>query len=77
MKKRGLQSLHIRTVATILAWFVVALLLLNGIFRSEWILPISIVLTCIALVIYFIPRLRKTEKPEEPETNKNGKKQQI
>jgi general stress protein CsbA len=50
----------VRTVAAIIVWFVVALLLLNRYFQSEWILPISIVLTVIAVVIYFSPRLRKT-----------------
>jgi hypothetical protein len=69
--------LQVRTVAAILAWVVVALLLLNNFFRSDWILPISIVLTGIAFLVYFIPRLRKTKKAEEPETNKNSKKQQI
>jgi len=51
--------LQVRTVAAILAWFVVALLLLNNFFRSEWILPIAIVLTVIAVLVYFIPYLRK------------------
>jgi hypothetical protein len=54
--------LQTRTVAAILAWFVVALLLLNSFFRSEWILPISIVLTFIAVLVYFSPRLSKGKK---------------
>lgn len=55
--------MHIRTLAAIMVWIVVALLLLNRLLRSEWILPISIVLTVIAILIYFSPRLRKTKKP--------------
>jgi DNA integrity scanning protein DisA with diadenylate cyclase activity len=73
--------LQIRTVAAILVWFVVALLLLNRFFMSEWILPISIALTVIAVLVYFSPRIRKTRKSdrhesesasrsEVPETNK-------
>jgi nucleoside recognition membrane protein YjiH len=57
--------LQIRTVAAILAWVVVALLLLNSIFRSEWILPISIVLTVIAVLVYFSPNIRKTIKKQK------------
>jgi heme/copper-type cytochrome/quinol oxidase subunit 2 len=61
--------LQIRTVAAILVWFVVALLLLNRFFRSEWILPIAIVLTVIAVLVYFSPRLRKGKKPADKEEN--------
>jgi hypothetical protein len=56
--------MHVRTLAAILVWFVVALLLLNKLLRAEWILPISIILTVIAVFIYFSPRLRKNPKPE-------------
>jgi len=56
--------MHVRTVAAILVWFVVALLLLNRLLRSEWILPISIVLTVIAVLVYFSPRLRKNKKSQ-------------
>jgi len=59
--------LHVRTVAAILVWFVVALLLLNRFFRSEWILPIAIVLTVIAVLVYFSPRIRKNTKPDRKE----------
>ena len=54
--------MHIKTVAAILAWLVVALLILNRLFNSEWILPISLVLTAIAVLAYFSPRLRKGKK---------------
>jgi len=60
--------LQIRTVAAILAWFVVALLLLNRFFMSEWVLPIAIVLTVIAVLVYFSPRIRKKTKSDRQET---------
>jgi heme/copper-type cytochrome/quinol oxidase subunit 2 len=69
-------SVQIRTVATILVWFVVALLLLNTLLRSKWILPISIVLTVIAVLIYFSPRLRKNKKSQDEKpasTGSNGR----
>jgi len=61
----GITQLQIRTVATILAWVVVVLLLLSSFFRSEWILPISIVLTAIAILVYFSPRIRKNTKKQK------------
>jgi general stress protein CsbA len=60
---------QVRTVAAILVWFVVVLLLLNRYFRSEWLLPISIVLTVIAVVIYFSPRLRKKSQKQAESTS--------
>ena len=57
--------MHVRTVAAILVWLVVALLLLNRLLRSEWILPISIALTVIAVLIYFSPRLKKEAKSQK------------
>ena len=51
--------MHIRTVATILILFVLALLILNKFLRSDWIWLISIVMTIVAVIVYFIPRLRK------------------
>ena len=51
-------QLQVRTVAAIIVWVVVILLLLNRAIRSEWITPISIVLTIIAVLIYFSPRLK-------------------
>ncbi len=61
--------MHIRTVAAILAWFVVALLLLNRVQRSEWILPIAIILAVIAVLLYFSPRLKKKQNPKENKSN--------
>ncbi len=52
-------ELHIRTVAAILIWLVAALLILNMMFKSGWILLISIAMMITAVVIYFIPRLRR------------------
>ena len=66
-------KMHVRTLAAILLWFVVALLLLNRLLRSEYILPISIALTVIAVLLYFSPRFRK--KPEtqrQPAESNNG-----
>ena len=60
--------MQIRTVAAIIVWVVVALLLLNRVLGSELILPISIVLTVIAVLVYFSPRLRK----EKNQTNKKS-----
>jgi threonine/homoserine/homoserine lactone efflux protein len=67
---------QIRTLAAILAWIVVALLLLNGMIRSVWITVASIVLTGVAVLLYFIPRLRKNKKTQEqkPESEKTTKK---
>jgi hypothetical protein len=59
---------QIRTVAAIIVWIVVALLLLNRIFMADWVLPIAIVLTAVALVIYFSPRFLKKEKQQTQET---------
>ena len=59
--------MQIRTVAAIIVWFVVALLILNRLWRSEWITPIAIVLTVIAIIVYFSPRLKKETKPDKRE----------
>jgi len=40
-------------------WIVVALLVLNMVLRSGTIVSISIVMLLVAVLIYFIPRLRK------------------
>jgi len=56
MRKKQLQ---IRTLAAIIVWVVVALLLLNRFIMSEWITPIAIVLTVVAVLIYFSSRIRK------------------
>ena len=51
--------MHVRTVATILVLFVVVLLLLNRTLRSGLIWWISIGMTIIAVIVYFIPSIRK------------------
>ncbi|KPV62234.1 MAG: hypothetical protein AOA66_1396 [Candidatus Bathyarchaeota archaeon BA2] len=51
--------MHIRTVAAIIMWFVVALLILNKFVRSGWVWLISIAMLILAVVVYFIPRFRK------------------
>jgi hypothetical protein len=56
-----------KTVAAILVWIVVVLLLLNNAIKSEWILPIGIVLTIIAVLAYFSPRLKKGKKAADKE----------
>jgi len=48
-----------RTISAILVWVAIALLLLNGYLRSPWIVLIGIAIVIIALIVYFIPRLRK------------------
>ena len=61
--------MQIRTIAAIIVWVVVALLLLNRVLRSEWILPIAIVLTVIAVLVYFSPRLRKEKNQTNNKSN--------
>jgi heme/copper-type cytochrome/quinol oxidase subunit 2 len=65
--------MQIRTAAAILAWIVVALLLLNGILKSQLVTITAIVLTAIAVIVYFIPRFQKrkdgeTKEPQIPKT---------
>ena len=59
--------MHIKTVAAILIWLVVALLLLNNIFKSDLILPIGVIITIIAVLAYFSPRLKKGKKAADKE----------
>ncbi len=63
----GDAKMHIKTVAAILVWVVVVLLLLNNILKSDWIMPIGIALTIIAVVAYFSPRLKKGKKVADKE----------
>lgn len=56
--------MQIRTVAAILAWIVVALLLLNGIVKSQLVTIVAIVLTAIAVIVYFMPRFQKRKDGE-------------
>lgn len=52
--------MHVRTVAAIMMWFVVALLVLNNFFlRSALIWLISVAMMVVAVLVYFIPRLTK------------------
>ena len=51
--------MQIRTVSAILIWIAIALLILNGYFKSQWIVLIGIALVIIAVITYFAPRLRK------------------
>ena len=59
--------MHVRTVAAVIAWAVVALLLMNSFFRSDWILLIAIILTAIAFLFYFSPRLIKNKQSDGQE----------
>ncbi len=59
IKWRSGRELHVRTLAAIIMWIVVALLVLNMILRSGTILFISIAMLLVAVLVYFIPRLRK------------------
>jgi len=59
--------MHIKTVAAILVWVVVVLLLLNTMLKSDVIMPIGIALTIIAVVAYFSPRLKKGKKVADKE----------
>ena len=59
--------MHIKTVAAILVWLVVVLLLLNNMFKSDLIVPIGIAFTIIAVVAYFSPRFKKGKKAADKE----------
>ena len=52
-------ALQIRTIAVILMVFVVALLFLNSYLRSALIWLTSIAVVIVAVIVYFIPTLRK------------------
>jgi len=66
-------ELQIRTVAAILAWIVVALLIVNTSLRSEWIWLTSIALLVMAFIVYFFPRLRKLHKSKHKESEEEQK----
>lgn len=66
--------MQIRTLAAILAWIVVALLLLNGMIRSVWLTIASIVLTGVAVLLFFSPRWTKNKKPQDQKTEKTNPK---
>ncbi|MBN1784374.1 MAG: hypothetical protein JW815_01360 [Candidatus Bathyarchaeota archaeon] len=63
----GDAKMHIKTVAAILVWVAVVLLLLNNMLKSDVIMPIGIALTIIAVVAYFSPRLKKGKKVADKE----------
>lgn len=56
--------MQIKTVAAILAWIAVALLLLNGMIRSQLIIIAAIVLAAIAFLLYFSPRFKKNKEAQ-------------
>lgn len=55
----GVVALHVRTVAAALIWVAVVLLFLNTYFKSGWIWLIAIAMAITAVLVYFLPRLRK------------------
>lgn len=66
--------MQIRTVAAILAWIVVALLLLNGIIKSQLVTIAAIVLTAIAVIVYFLPRFQKKRVTNDSQISKTTQK---
>ncbi|MCW4034343.1 MAG: hypothetical protein NWF03_03155 [Candidatus Bathyarchaeota archaeon] len=68
--------MQVRTIATIIVWISVALLLLNRAYQTEWMTPLAIVLAVIAAVVYFIPRIKKqkptTAEAKRPEPEKQA-----
>ncbi len=59
--KGGPQKLHIRTISAILVWTVAAMLIANIYLGSQMLFLASIILVIIAVLIYFVPRIRKTK----------------
>lgn len=51
--------MQIKTVSAIMIWLVVALLLANIYFKLEWLFLLSIALIVFAVLIYFIPFIRR------------------
>ena len=68
--------MQVRTIATIIVWVAVALLLLNRAYKTEWMTPLAIALAVIAAVVYFIPRIMKqkstTGEAKRPEPDKQA-----
>ena len=56
--------MHIKTVAAILAWIAVALLLLNGLIKSQWVVIVAIILAAFAILLYFAPRFMKNKQTQ-------------
>lgn len=69
--------MQIRTVAAIIVWVVVALLLLNRIFMYDWVLPVALILTLAAVLLYFSPRILKKKKQETTENQPLTEHQQL
>ncbi|MGD8566014.1 MAG: hypothetical protein PVF96_06670 [Candidatus Bathyarchaeota archaeon] len=57
--------MQIRTVAVILVWIVVVLLLINKPLRSGWLWLISGGLLAIAFIVFSLPWLRRKRGSEE------------
>jgi hypothetical protein len=48
-----------KTISAILVWIAIAVLLLNGYFKSQWILLTGIAIVVIAITVYFFHRLTR------------------
>ena len=48
-----------KTISAILVWIAIAMLLLNGYFKSQWVWLIGVALVVIAVTVYFFQRLTK------------------
>ncbi len=48
-----------KTISAILVWIAIAVLLLNGYFKSQWVFLIGIAIIVIAVTVYFFHRLAK------------------
>jgi hypothetical protein len=54
------QKLQNKTISAILIWIAIAVLLLNGYFKSQLILLMGIAIVMIAVTVYFFHRLTKS-----------------
>ncbi|MFA5365720.1 MAG: hypothetical protein WC325_11120 [Candidatus Bathyarchaeia archaeon] len=61
--------MQVRSIAAIIAWAVVVLLFANKALKLDWITPVAIVLTLIAVLVYFSPRLMKQKKVNKTENS--------
>jgi general stress protein CsbA len=52
-------KLQNKTISAILVWIAIAMLLLNGYFKSQWIFLIGIAIVVIAITVYFFHRLTR------------------
>jgi hypothetical protein len=53
------RKLHNKTISAILVWIAIAMLLLNGYFKSQLVFLMGIVIVVIAIAVYFFQRLAK------------------